>query len=493
MKKNNFTSDQKIKAASKYSNKYTWKLKQDFELARQSEEFLKEKGILIPANIQEFLLDPEFYLVNTETGEYNFQYFELIKMIYELRKCNKGIYAMFDNPTGIDKQRVTLLGAFHSKHRYSNVWNWKKSKLLRSKIKNYLEITRIHETKTPMHLVLTVPHKDGKFKGSSFYASEILKKFNQMRKDCQWNRYIHGGEYGVEIKKGKEGNGLHIHLHCLVFLNKKYEINTVREYILHEWNLLTDSEFIHFETLYTYKKDSNGQYITENIKKKEIIKGSGCYEHFIIENRRKKFYIDDQQKWFKDLSPGEKLENYTAGVMECIKYHFKHDCCTQLDGNYDIELINEILRKSKGLRFHAKFGALYGEKLLSISDNSIVSSNENDIDNELHGNIDNSINNIINPYTGEKANSNEFKVVISFPAKIDHLPASDINSYMPVVRNKKIFYEVKKDLSLKDIILYIAKNKYGLLFEADIYDQFCLESIKPENLKKYERTRFKAR
>ena len=272
MTKNIFTPEQKIKASSKYSNKYSWKLKQDFDLARQSEEFLKEKGILIPVSIHEFLNDPEYYLVDTETGEINLQYFELIKMIYELRKCNKGIYAMFPNPTGIDKQRVTLLGAFHSKHRYSNVWNWKKSKLLRSKVKKYLEVTKIHELKTPMHLVLTVPHLNGKFNGSNFYASEILQKFNQMRKSALWNEFIHGGEYGLEIKKGTNNNGLHIHLHCLVFLNKNYKINDIRAYILREWNKLTGSEFIHFETLYTYKKDENGQFITENIKKRKLLR-----------------------------------------------------------------------------------------------------------------------------------------------------------------------------------------------------------------------------
>jgi hypothetical protein len=472
-----FTPAEKIKAASKYSNKYSWKLRQDFEMARQAEEFLKKQNIFIPQTLNDFRTDPLRYLCDEESGEVRYEYLELIKMIYELRKCNKGIYAMFPNPNGIDKQRISLLGAFHSKHRYSNVWNWKKSKLLRAKIKKWLIETKIHENYRPIHMVLTVPHKNGIWENKRFYASELLQKFNVMRKDCLWLNFVHGGEYGVEVKKSKDGNGLHIHLHCLLFMNNDFKINDARNYIAKMWQKLSGGN-IHFESLYINEKDKNGRFIMDIVPVDKNYFDSG-----LKEIRRKK-YIGSDQKWFRQLDEAEQLECYVSGVMECIKYHFKHDCCELIEGGYDIELIADILNNSKGLRFHAKFGALYGDKRLSLSDNQIDNQEltDEELSENIQGEAQNAIKNIVNPYTGEKAEPGTYKIVLSFPAKIDHCPAKDVNAYMPIVRDKKIFFEVNPKLSLNEIISYLAKNKYSSLFEESEYKRYKDEIMMVSNV-----------
>lgn len=74
--------------------------------------------------------------------------------------------------------------------------------------------------------------------------------------------------------------------------------------------------------------------------------------------RRKRYYINS----------GSTPEDYTSGVMECIKYHFKGD--TFYDANsktWDILLMMEVLNNTKNKRLYGRFGSLYKMPELSFN------------------------------------------------------------------------------------------------------------------------------
>jgi hypothetical protein len=83
-------------------------------------------------------------------------------------------------------------------------------------------IRKQHFKMGPMHLVLTVPHPEGKYNDQEFYMKSMNEAFAKLRKTENWLQYIEGGEYGFEIKKSQQGNGLYIHVHSLCFrLNRR--------------------------------------------------------------------------------------------------------------------------------------------------------------------------------------------------------------------------------------------------------------------------------
>lgn len=488
IEQNLIEGNHKIKANNRYSSKLSYKRMQDLELAKQADEYLREKNIYIPQYEREFRNNEENYLVDVETGEILIdEHINLVRMIYDFRRHNKAVYALFPNPENPKKQRSQLLAAWYSRHRCSYVWNWKKSKLIRSLWKNYLTETNIHEKYQAMHLVLTVPHKDGIWNGKKFYASDILAHFNQMRKSEQWKDCIFGGEYGVEVKKSKEGNGLHIHLHCLVFQQKHIPVNYVRQFIQEDWEILTGAKFIHYETLYVHKKDESGEYHMVSIPAHEYWSDT---EEFVINDEklvRKKFYLDDTQEWYAKLTPEEKLKEYVNGVMECIKYHFKADWCERIDGNYDIELINEVLNHSKGLRFYSKFGGFYKDHrlnydyLANATDEEIakVESSEYDVDFTSAEHVE---ERLTNPYTYLPATATEYDRFISIPEKKIHKPNADIeHPNMPLVMNQKLYYKIRKDVTINKIIKSLAKSTYQEILEPDEYQRFCLEHMPVSN------------
>jgi hypothetical protein len=53
---------------------------------------------------------------------------------------------------------------------------------------------------------------------------------------------------------------------------------------------------------------------------------------------------------------------------------------------------------------------------------------------------------------------------------------------MPIVRDKKIFFEVNPKLSLNEIISYLAKNKYSSLFEESEYKRYKDEIMMVSNV-----------
>lgn len=438
----NIQAVQRLKSNNKHSSKISWYRKNVIEMVAAIDERLKELDINIPRYWQEYKVRRAEIMKFEDYGEALVdEYEQLIKTRYDLLKSGKAVYAIFEG-VGL-APKTQIVACWYSKNRLDPVWNYRKSQLIRNIYRTYLKDSNIHNQFHPCHLVLTVPHKDGLFNGKRFYVQEIMKAYNLMRKTEAWKKFIYGGEYGVEVKKGKDGNGLHIHIHSLVFHHPKYSVNEVRAAISTEWKAITGATFTHYETLYFFKKNETGRYITEERNGKEV---------------RKKHYID---RLDRPTDEAERLNEYLFGVMECIKYHFKNDSIQDKDGNYDVDLMADILNNTKGVRLYSRFGALYKVKELNF--NNLEKPHEDQEDSEVEEEImattDNVAINMINPHTCKPAKAEDYRFVIGKPEWLKHHPKSSITPFEPEIYTPKMFYDVHPGFLIKEILVKLFKNR----------------------------------
>jgi len=429
------------------------------------------------------------YFTDQETGECQHEeLIELARAYYTLRNSSPAVYALFKHKTNNHylKQLVALAC---SSHRLDPVWNYKKSKLIRGLWFRYLQETKIHEQYQPMHLMLTVPHKNGEWKGKRFYAREFIERFNKLRKFPGWKRCIYGGEYGIEVTR-KGNSGLHIHMHCLVFQHKhpskKFgrigQRDLVNRYVRMMWRRLTGAEITWYETLYVHRKDESGKFMMEETAEGvPFLDKSGSYEdesgnaHVIdsqlIRGKRKKFYLDDSDPWFGALPAEEKLKHYCDGVLECIKYHFKTDCFKGKAGTWDVELMREVLQHSRYLRMYSKFGAFYREAKLNYSriEKAVIPEDLTVLAAEGIAPCEDGVENrVTNPYNGRPAIKGDYKRVLSLPEIALHARDKKGNIRAPVNHTmQEIFYAVRDDVDIGKVISGIMQNKLEHILEEE--------------------------
>ncbi len=455
MTEQNITENsRRLQANRSYSAKLSWKRKETIALRTQIKEFLEANfDIEMPENSTIFRRMAGCAQNFADAFE-NCQ--ELIRTYYVLGDFGESVGSLFENGGG--EKEVYTNAHTYSKNRIDPVWNWKKSKLIRTVYYRFLQSTRIHEEYTPVHITLTLPHPGGLYKGKKFYARELIDEFNLLRKLPFWKRFVYAGEYGVEVSGGKE-NGLHIHIHSLAFLHSCH-LKQFRELLQKVWKDRTGGSQVWVESLYIYKKGDNGQYITTMKDSKDLTtfeQPDGTYtstpegKTFV----RKKFYITDERTAIQksDLQNTEKekqiLDLYTRAILECIKYHFKDESIKLPDGNFNIFLINEILQNTKGKRLYSRYGKFYNESNLNFNqiDKEEISTNEaND-------------STVINPFTLEEIPVNKTQLVIFKPEHIHYSGKSSINPNTPFLHNLEV-YEFMQGKSVKEILKLIIEAKF---------------------------------
>lgn len=518
-----------ILANNKSSAKLSWKRKEAIQISSSIYDYLDDKGFQLPpsyvnifgkgykltdiakrsiAQKENFAKEAKDlrkqyvaacearatrFFTDRETGECFYdEYVELAKAYYTLRNSSPAVYALFKHPTNNHFTRQ-LVAATCSRHRLDPVWNYKKSKLLRGIWYRFLQETRIHEKYQPMHLMLTVPHKGGEWMGKKFYAREFIERFNRMRKLKGWKKCIHGGEYGIEITRS--GNdGLHIHMHCLVFMKKEYRRDLVNRYIRRAWNVLTGSTITWFETLFVHQKDANGKFIMETTESGiPVLDKNGPYtsdnpytgQNYTIHTeaiigKRKKYHLDDSNPWFQMLTPDQKLKHFCEGVMECIKYHFKTDCFKGKSGQWDVDLMKDVLQHSRSLRMYSRFGAFYREPKLNYTriekPEAKLSDTELDesalISEGIQVESDGVAGRLINPYTMELAEQGTGYVnVIALPDKLLHAKDKKGRIQAPTDnQNHDLYFKCMPFASLRKMMSAIMTNRYEeILLEPDVH------------------------
>lgn len=434
------------------------------------------------SDIKQFFQDNEIELVrDMSESDYSKGLCEVGKLYFVLGRGNRSIVSKFEQE---GQTKLMHMAHWFTKHRYDPVWNWRKSGLIRNKYRDFLATAVCENPLTgqsdliirsyiPIHMVLTLPHRDGEFQGERFYARHLLRFFAEVRRTEYWKKWIYGGEYGLEIKKSSK-NGLHIHMHSFLFLHPHKKVNEFRAWLLKKWEKLTGATFCHFETLYKYKKGKNGRYITEPVflhdeetdtwhmqpKGVERDADGRIVSWNGIKERKKKFYLNQE-------SP---IEEYLDGVMECIKYHFKGDDLMDESGeHYDIPLMIDVLENSQYLRFYSRFGGLYkvpelgfgkmdrsASQILEVMDGETVLEDQEE--EEVMGSTAGVEENLINPFTLEKAVPESYTRCVVRPEKLFY--KKDIRGVYGLMDwDTKDMRELVAFLSLKDIMAAVCKGR----------------------------------
>lgn len=261
-----------------------------------------------------------------------------------------------------------FIAAHTCKHKYCNVCNARRCKEIRKRYRLLFDLDpNLLKNYDFMHLTLTVPHSaSGGWMGKNWYADELMKKFNLMRKRRWWKDTVYAGEFGVECTKN--GNGLHIHIHALVLVKRfRGNRNELHRNVLLEWNKLTAWS------------GAQRQEITAE-HKEAMLKSNKSIEPDDLDQLNPQgatmigletVYLKSSSKqpgytWHEPTKSFIKRVNYNRdgkeafmnAIMECIKYHFEPSGM-HVDGSADIDLMLDILPGIKGKPLYRKFGAFH--------------------------------------------------------------------------------------------------------------------------------------
>lgn len=446
--------------------KLSWKRKEAIRMADALKEDIESYGIVLPRTYQDYkanrerILEKLGYDITDEFVEaWNAHHEEIVKLQYVLRSTNKAVYAVFDSKSVVKSQ---LVSAWYTKHRMDPVWNWRKSQLIRKAYRSWLETARdadgnlVRSTYTPCHLVLTVPHDVDGHRGEKFYLRALLSMFHEMRRAGFFKKHVYGGEYGAEIKRSRS-NGLHIHIHSLLFLRDSCTINIMREWVRQRWAKLCGSEgrvYIHLEQLYTWQRKGTC-FIYENRKAKD---GHGYYDAYRITFEEDDSATAEPVKVKKKMYVGKDspLEEYLSGVVECIKYHFKGDAYYSEDGSIDCALIRDILNNSRRLRLYSRYGALYDEKELNFD------YKDGDDDTDVDGDALKAFANLVNPHTMQPAEADDFILTVASPEKLRYSGKDDVTPYALLSYDTDIFQDVG-NISVAQLIKFMVRGRIDTL------------------------------
>lgn len=251
-----------------------------------------------------------------------------------------------------------------------------------------------------MHLTLTIPHAGGRWMDREYYAAELLRKFNEMRKNGWWLSTIFGGEYTIETTLGS--NGLHVHVHAMLLVDKavNQSRNFLFEKILLAWNRLTvdttgrkksakltpeRAEGVAATHKAWHGTDDAKEYFRTEIlplldARGATMIGLQSLYHEISADQAKMysggvFQNKENGKYYHYCKAGN-AGSMLKGVIECLKYHFEPCALEDTDrkGKLNEPLLKAILPNIHRQRLYGKFSGFYGVKQLNVMEEPLTIS-----------------------------------------------------------------------------------------------------------------------
>ncbi len=286
-----------------------------------------------------------------------------------------------------------------------------------------------------MHLTLTVPHiATHGFNGNPYFFDEIAAMFWLMRKSPVWNSLVFGGEYGIETTKSD--NGPHIHIHTLLLVKReKQNRNKLHKFVLQAWNKASVNQYAKREIITDDMARSimkGNRTIDMEFAKKLNPKGSTMINLETI-------YTVDRKDGSKVRSTEFNSKEMLMAVMEAISYHFEPQAFDKKEGEFDFELMAEIMPKIYRKALYKKFGCLHGEAALNVSHVGVE-----DTESEYA-----EVASMIDQDTGEVLSDPDF--YICNPAFVFHLPEKDYKPQINIEGKKRMIH-VKDAFTTREAI-----------------------------------------
>lgn len=368
-----------------------------------------------------------------------------------------------------------FIGAHTCNHKYCNVCNAERSKNVRKSYRRFFEsYPELLKQYDFMHLTLSVPHNETTgWRGQKFYASELMKEFNFMRKKPFWKKMVYAGEFGVELTKGD--NGLHIHIHSMLLVHKSTQNrNELHKKILLAWNqqTATSGEFKPLEKERVESIVKGNKRLTEFDCMKLNATGAtliGLESLYIKSEKPKAGFLYCQRSGFykKYVNAGDDFQKFMGGVMECIKYHFE-PMAMKKNGKVDFDLMREILPMIAGKPLYRKFGAFHGGtknkhegcKLLNLNDKTLQEQVDETVANEARDKV-------YNPATLQVAEKEEYTYIVVPMCTVyfDHT-----ENYKPKInQNSKKYTNTNK---IRDALMLMMQKSIADDMEVKKYGRF---------------------
>ena len=359
------------------------------------------------------------YLMENDVSDEALTY--LCDFRYKLNVCcNKALFREH-----LTTGAHTFIAAHTCKHKLCSVCNAQRAKKVRKTWRNFFESNPdLLENYDFMHLTLTVPHEGGEFGGKRWYADELMKEFNWMRKKAFWKKRVYAGEFGVEVTKND--NGLHIHIHSMLLVYKgKQNRNELHRAIYMAWNKQTAGD-ADFEPLTDDAREAarkGNSCLSDRDLDQINANGSvlmGLESLYVTSKEARPGFLHCQRtgKHKRYVTGRDDFETFMGGVMECIKYHFQ-PMAIQDDDSLDFDLIVQLLPAIKGRPLYRKFGAFHGGSKNAHPAASTLNVNYTPDDNEEAAKelAENGSETILDPSTGEPQEREEYTY---FVTKLKH-------------------------------------------------------------------------
>lgn len=354
--------------------------------------------------------------------------------------------------------------SFMCGHKLCPVCNAQRSKNLRRKFRAFYEKNpEMMKRYDHMHLTLTVPHHHESSRYPRFYASQLMKDFNLMRKRSFWKKQVYAGEFSVEVTRNE--SGLHIHIHALLLVKKGTQNrNILQRDILLAWNRITAGagtrQILNEEEQLAIRKGN--ALLTEKDVAQLDPSGAtfiGLETLYISSKTPKKGYryCEHSGLWKKRVHPSDG-EFFLNGILECLKYHFE-PLALKKDGSLDMDLVVEILPAIKGQPLYRKFGAFHSGTKNAHPDAKMlnIKSKPEEDEEEIKQTLEEIGQEIQNPETGVPAERTDYEYFTISMSRVFVNPEDQFRISITTPRRKKYLHRSIAPTALA-AIKYMQKN-----------------------------------
>ncbi len=184
----------------------------------------------------------------------------------------------------------TVSVPIYCKNRFCPTCSVHRNKLIRHKLRTFLRQVQLRKFDSFKFLTLTIRNNPD----LQEMTTELITAFRRLRQRSFWRKYVRGGCTVIEVKKGKDG--WHVHLHIIIasgYLPFKM--------LLAEWEAVSPGQGVYIKKIHGSQVIG---YITKYLTKQESSEAEQKYMTVVLKGRRLFQSFGD---WFKPMAAIRKL------------------------------------------------------------------------------------------------------------------------------------------------------------------------------------------